>query len=471
MNLIDRISIGVCRLIGSVSRGIGLGAGATWPGEIALNLNPLILKSLVKQLKGGVIIVAGTNGKTTTSLMIKKILEHEGKIVVHNKSGANLINGIVSSFIQHSSWTGEIKADWGVLEVDENSLPIILEQIFSSNEETSTIREVQKEEFSTSSNNKRLIVVLLNLFRDQLDRYGEVDVIAEKWLKALSTLDSGNQAIKRYQISYILNADDPLIAHLGMSIVKDRHALLAMTKNNVRYFGVDDPSFFLNKMEHATDSTFCLNCGHRLNYDGVYYAHIGIWHCENCGEKRPKPDLTECKSTLPGLYNYYNTLAAVSVGHELNISDKAINDSLKDFTPAFGRQEEFVAEGKKIKVFLSKNPAGFNESLRTVLRLGAKNILFALNDRIPDGRDISWIWDVDFETIPETTKLVVAGDRIFDMALRIKYAGFKTKIEPDLSDAIEAGLKDVNNGEILYILPTYSAMLEVRKILTGRKIL
>ncbi len=447
-----RLTIILGKLVSWFSQLIGLGAGATWSGEIALSLNPGILKSLVEQLSDGVIIVAGTNGKTTTSLMIKKILEHEGKTVVHNGSGANLLNGIVSAFIQKSSWTGKIKSDWGVFEVDENSLPLVLKFISSSSEELATSREVHKDSSRLHSNNKGLIIVLLNLFRDQLDRYGEVDVIAEKWEKALNKLSK--------DVTVILNSDDPLIAHIGKQL-----------KTNVKYFGVDDPAFFLKKMEHATDSTFCLNCGHRLNYDGVYYAHIGIWHCENCGEKRPKPDLTEWKSTLPGLYNYYNTLAAVSVGHELNIPDKAMNDSLKDFAPAFGRQEEFEIRGKKIKIFLSKNPAGFNASLRTVVEFKPKVIMLVLNDRIPDGRDVSWIWDVDFETIPQLTKLVVGGDRIFDMALRIKYAGFKTKIEPDLSDAIEAGLKDVNNNEILYILATYSAMLEVRKILSGRKIL
>lgn len=416
------------KLLSAVSRLTGAGAGATWPGEIAINLRQEILKDFSSQLREGIIIVAGTNGKTTTSLMIKKILEDNGKKVIHNGSGANLLNGVVSAFLEKSSLSGKIDADWAVLETDENSLPVVVKY----------------------SQSPEIIVVFLNLFRDQLDRYGEVDVIAEKWETALAGKDRN--------LKVIANADDPLVAHLS----KGRKTF---------YFGVNEPSYYLKKMEHATDSIFCLNCGNRLTYKGLYYSHIGLWHCENCGEKRPEPKLSKWESPLPGLYNLYNTLAAVSVARYLKISDSTIENSLKNFAPAFGRQEEFDVEDKKVKIFLSKNPAGFNESLRTILRLGAKNILFVLNDRIPDGRDVSWIWDVDFENMSKDIKLFVTGDRIFDMALRIKYAGLKAKVEPNLGLAIEAGLMETTQNGTLYILPTYSAMLEVRELISGKKIL
>ena len=404
-----RIAIIFGKLISSISKLFHLGAGATWPGEIALSLSPSILTSLSQSLNKGIILVVGTNGKSTTSLMIAKILESQGLTVVHNGSGANLLNGIVSALIQKS------QADWGVFEVDENSLPLALKYV------------------------KPKAIVILNLFRDQLDRYGEVDVIMEKWQKSIEKLSKGTRLI--------INADDPGVALLGKS------------HKSVMYFGVNDKTKFLKTKEHATDSTFCPNCGNRLAYEGVYYSHIGIWKCTKCGEKRPNPTVFSFPSALPGLYNQYNTLAAVATAKALGIQ----KPDLSDFQPAFGRQEEFRVAGNKIKIFLSKNPAGFNESLRTVLEMGAKDILFVLNDRIPDGRDVSWIWDVDFEMLPKTIKTIVSGDRAYDLALRMKYAGLETKLEPQLPKAII--------GKNLYILATYSAMLEVRKILTGKKIL
>ncbi len=402
----DLLAITLGKLVYLVSKTLGLGAGGTWPGEIALRIQPTILSRLSTQIKKGVILVAGTNGKTTTALMIKQILENGGDSVTHNVSGANLDNGIVSALIQRPD------ADWGVFEVDENTLPVVLNSL------------------------KPKMIVLLNLFRDQLDRYGEVDVIAEKWVNALKKLTSST--------TLLINADDPLVAHLGLHL-----------KLPVAYFGVNDKTRFLPKMEHATDSTFCLNCGARLTYEGVYFSHLGIWKCSHCGQKRPKPDVSKATSPLPGLYNLYNTLAAHSVANRLRL--KA---DLTDFAPAFGRQEQIG----NAKIYLSKNPAGFNQSLRTVLELGATQLLLVLNDRIPDGRDVSWIWDVDFEMIPKNVSVRLSGDRVHDLALRLKYAGVSATIFENLEPALKS-------DRPLFILATYSAMLEVRKLLSGRKIL
>src|SRR3989344_874878 len=469
-----------------------LGSGGTWPGEVALTISPNILIQLFSQLNSGVIIVAGTNGKTTTSLMIQQILEKSGFTTIHNTTGANLLNGITSACIKESDWLGRINADWGVFETDENTLPSI---IFNF-------------QFSIFKD-KKLIIVLLNLFRDQLDRYGEVDVIAEKWAKALQAISSQPSATGHNKLTLILNADDPQIAHLGIRLSHPRldrgsadsrlrgndkeKSFQLRSDSNVLYFGVNDKKHFLKQKEHATDSTFCLNCGGRLVYEGIYYSHIGIWKCVSCGEKRPQPDLSVWDSPMPGLYNQYNTLAAVSVAKALDIKDNIINQALQRFKPAFGRQEEFVINGKKIKIFLSKNPAGFNASLRTVLELNPKTVLLVLNDRIPDGRDVSWIWDVDFETlIQDKHKIIVSGDRVYDLALRMKYAQKYQKlnikdqkhksniknsvnanlvIEPILEKAIKIGLSQSRLGEAFHILAIYSAMLEVRKILTGKKIL
>lgn len=427
----DRLTVIFAKSISVVSTSLGLGAGETWPGEIAVSIRPDIARFLSGKLSDGTILIAGTNGKTTTSLMTKTIFEHIGDTVVHNATGANLLNGIVSSFIRNTDWLGRVTADMGIFEVDENSLPVVLKYITP----------------------KRL--VLLNLFRDQLDRYGEVDVIVEKWMAALSKLPKTTEVI--------LNSDDPGVAGLGRAI-----------KGKVTYFGLNDPGKYLRVREHATDSIFCFRCGHRLTYDGIYYSHIGSWRCTKCGNKRPAPTITKGPSPLPGLYNQYNALAAVAVASSLDIPDKEIRKALRGFAPAFGRQEEILVGKKTVKLFLSKNPAGFNASLKTVLEMGAKDILLVLNDRIPDGRDVSWIWDVDFEMIPAAVTVGVSGDRLFDMAIRIKYAGIdmpSSRVYPQLEDAIVGSLKKPLKGNALYILATYSGMLEVRKILKGRKIL
>ncbi len=419
----EAFAIQLGKVVSGLSKVFHFGAGGTWPGEIALILQPDIARNLARQLKKGVILIAGTNGKTTTALMIKTILEKQGDRVVHNASGANLTNGIVSALIKEAKWNATVDRDWGVFEVDENSLPIVLEFISPK------------------------AIVLLNLFRDQLDRYGEVDVIVEKWASAL----------KNIHATYILNSDDPGIAFIGTK-----------AKGKILYFGVNDKKHFLKNIEHATDSTFCLNCGGRLSYKGIYYSHIGIWHCERCGLSRPKPDIFSVTSPLSGLYNLYNTLAAVTAGRALGIK----NPVLAGFSPAFGRQETFTIKGKTVKIFLSKNPAGFNASLRTILEQNASVMLFILNDRIPDGRDVSWIWDVDFETIPQNTKIIASGDRVYDLAIRLKYAEKKNLVvEPDLREAVQKAVEQTPPSGRLFILPTYSAMLEVRKILLGRKIL
>ncbi len=484
------IAIILGKLIYLLTQILHLGAGGTWPGEVATGISPNILSDLTKSLDKGAIIVAGTNGKTTTSLMIKQILEKAGNRVIHNSSGANLLNGVVSALIQETDWLGKIKADWGVFEVDENSLPLVVSQF-----------RIQNLEF-------RIIIVLLNLFRDQLDRYGEVDVIVEKWGKALKKLPENS--------TLILNSDDPGVAWVGRT---SPFPLLGKEKVRERwmkiiYFGLNDPKLFIKTHEHATDSTFCLNCGARLTYSGIFYSHLGHWKCPKCSNKRADPDISKWPTVLPGIYNQYNTLAAVAVAKSLNIKDTQIKSALNNFQPAFGRQEEFDVDGKKIKIFLSKNPAGFNASLRTVLELmnrshsrpaspelqrgepdresfrkdsrfrendkeGGKDrgvILLALNDRIPDGRDVSWIWDVDFETIPENAQIIISGDRAYDLGLRIKYTGIqnenlKFRIEEKLDKAISYGLNVIDKGEMLFILPTYSAMLEIRKIITGKKIM
>lgn len=413
-----------------LSRFLNLGHGSTWPGHIALILNKYFIADVLNKSQIKIIVIAGTNGKTTTGKLIQTILEKNGRKVFQNTAGANLLNGIASSLIINSSFLGSIETDYAIFEVDENTLPLLLTEI------------------------KPNAVILLNLFRDQLDRYGEVDTIAHKWEKALNNLTKNS--------TLILNADDPQIAFLGKN-----------TKAKTLYFGLDDKKLSTINKQNAADTTYCPKCNAKLIFETIYFSHLGNWKCSQCSEKRPKLNPVEITHyPLPGIYNRYNTKAAILFAQNINVNRKNIKRALKDFKPAFGRQEILSVKDKKVQIFLSKNPTSFNESLRTVSELKGKTLLFVLNDRIPDGRDVSWIWDVNMEEFIDGINIIVSGDRCLDIALRLKYAGSsKFQIEENLKKAIKLSLNKISKSEILYIMPTYSAMLEVRKVLTGKKIL
>ncbi len=406
-------------------------AGSTWPGELALRVYPNILSALQKRVKQGIIVVAGTNGKTTTSLMIAGILKNTGGTVLHNQSGANLLNGIVSTFFH--SWK---RVDWAIFEVDENALPNVLSTIHPK------------------------ALVLLNVFRDQLDRYGEVDTIASNWRSALLKLQG--------RTTIVANGDDP--------------AIVAITENlklSVVYIGLEDPVYYIPKMQHATDAIYCPKCGSRLTFGGVYFSHLGKWACGSCGFTHPDILLSAKSyiSPLEGVYNIYNTLAAAAVGEIVHQEAGMIQKSLDEFSPAFGRMEEVRYHDVPFRILLSKNPTGFNESLRTVLSSKTRGpMMLLLNDRLPDGRDVSWIWDVDFEQLQTYAfPFIVSGDRAYDMAVRMHYALGEKNHAMECDDNVLSALRKVmthtKKGETVWILATYSAMLDVRKILTGRKIL
>ncbi len=420
----------IARLISLFS----LGAGSTWPGHVVLAINKEFLAEILgqnKQLKK--VIIAGTNGKTTTSTLLKFILEKEQHKVFQNEEGANLLNGIASSLIKSSSLTGKIDKNVAIFEVDENSLPMVL-------------KEIRPE-----------AIVILNLFRDQLDRYGEVDLIAKKWQESLRNLSKGTEVF--------LNADDPQIAYLGKDL-----------KTTVAYFGLDDKYLTSKEIPHDVDSAYCPNCGKKLSYKGISYSHLGDYFCQNCAFERPKISTNKFKSPLLGVYNFYNVHAASLVASRLfSISEDKIKKFLPSFKAAFGRQEEIIYKSRRVFLILSKNPTGFNQSISVMLRKleSKKDSLFlVLNDRIPDGRDVSWIWDVDFEKLPKAKQIFITGDRAYDMALRFKYAGIPDfKVFENLNKAIEVAIDGLSSNETLYIMPTYSGMLEVRKILSGKKLL
>ena len=445
ISVIDRlrlgVSVGVSKTVTSLVRSLRLGAASVLPGETARRLQPNVLPLLFKQVRRGVILIVGTNGKTTTSSLLRTILERQGWRVAHNASGANLLNGLVTTLLENTNLLGQLNADYAILEVDENILPLVL-------------RDCQPQ-----------FILGLNLFRDQLDRYGEVDTISRRWQEAIAPLPSDTKVI--------LNADDPTLCHLGQQLPQ-----------KVLFFGLSEPERYLDEIPHAVDSIYCPSCGHPLDYKGVYLSHLGDYHCPSCGfSKSPLAvDSREWPQILIGIYNKYNTLAAGLVAREMEIDTDAIYDTIKTFRAAFGRAEELEVKGKHIRILLSKNPVGMNETIRAVNDIakvgGASTKLLVLNDRTPDGTDVSWIWDVDTEKLVEMGgTIVVSGDRVYDMALRLRYSQTQGEnnlnliIKEDLQEALAIALEHTPADETLHILPTYSAMLEVRGLLTGRKIL
>lgn len=423
------------------------GASAA-PGLYALKVDPNLIPKLCRNFKKGVILISGTNGKTTTSRMVSSILEKAGFVSIHNRSGSNLIRGIASVLLENTNLNGKFEADYAIFETDEAVLPLAILQ----------------------TNPK--VVLLTNLFRDQLDRYGEIDKIKKIWLEALLQLNKNS--------TVLLNADDPAISHLG-------HRLIA----KVNYFGVEDNQVGEKQLSRFADAKYCGFCSSPLDYEIVYISHLGKFACPSCKNKRPEPQITatkinligidkasfklnifnkrtQIKINLPGLYNVYNALAAASLANALAIDVGNIKEGLADFKAVFGRVEKFEIDGRKIWMFLIKNPTGFNEVIRTIFASEEKvNLLISINDKIADGKDISWLWDVDFERLVGKVKtLFISGTRAFDMALRLKYANLNAmQIQSDFDKSIKSVLEKTARSQTLFILPTYTAMLEIRSIL------
>ncbi|MBI2025798.1 MAG: DUF1727 domain-containing protein [Candidatus Levybacteria bacterium] len=425
MNL---LIIYLLKILSSSIRLLNLGNGSTWPGHIALLINDKFIEQTLRRSKVKSVLIIGTNGKTTTSKLIRTILKENKDKSVYNMSGANLLNGIASALIISSKLSGKLKKDYAIFEVDENAFAHVASKI------------------------KPDYVIALNLFRDQLDRYGEIDTIVINWKKALENLKN---------TTLILNADDPQIAFLGKNFKK------------AFYFGLEEKNLQNTLLQHGADTLLCPKCSGKLKFRSYYFSHLGKWECPNCNLKRPSPNLSKLDFyPLYGTYAKYDTLAAVLFAKLAKINEKVILKALKNFKPAFGRQEVISYIEKDVQLFLSKNPISFNESLSTVKKMGGKNIIIVLNDRIPDGLDVSWIWDIDFENIlDKDTNILVSGDRMFDMAIRLKYAGLYAHITSDIKLAIDKMIENTGKNEKLYILPNYSAMLETRQVLTGKKIL
>ena len=432
---------------GALSRITRRGGGTTLPGDVARAIDPNILTKLAADLTKGSVVITGTNGKTTTSRLLSYLLEGAGYKIVSNRAGANLIFGATAAALNEAGPSGLLKADWGVFEIDEASLPKAIDEI------------------------KPKATLVLNLFRDQLDRYGELESIAKKIEQALSRMPANSTAI--------LNADDPRVAEIGLGL-----------PTKPLWFGLDDTSVAAKELPHAADARTCPKCGASLIFDAVYVGHDGVYRCPNNDFERPRPtitarnikldgfdrfsatiDGTHLDIPLGGLYNTYNVLAAFAVAKTLGLDATYVAERLKDFRAAFGRQERMEFRGRHLNLVLSKNPAGFNETLRTAIDLAKGNsFLIALNDRKADGTDVSWIWDVDFEHLKgKATVVVPAGNRAHDLAVRLKYAGVPAAPpETDPGKALDLLVKLTNEGDTAHLLCTYTAMLDLRAELVRR---
>ena len=432
------------RGVGALSRAAGRGGGTTLPGKLLWKLDPGAVDTLAARLPLGIALVSATNGKTTTTAMAARILGGERRLA-WNQAGANLLSGIASALVSAR------KAELGLLEVDEGAL------------------------FEAAARMRPRAVALSNLFRDQLDRYGELELVAEGWRKAVDGLPDAT--------TLVVNADDPVVS----SLADERtHALR---------FGLDDPRHARPELQHAADSKYCIRCGTPYEYAAAYVGHLGDYRCPACEHARPPLDVAarsielrglvssrfrleapagavDIELALPGLYNVYNATAAASLAIALGASLIDVRAGLEAFSAAFGRFERIPTGKKTVVVLLIKNPAGANEVLRT-LETGVPPVLvLALNDAIADGQDVSWIWDVDFEPLLEHVGRVVAsGDRAAELGLRLLYGGLprdRLEVEPSLERALDRGLQLVDAGTELVVLPTYTAMLALREILSAR---
>ncbi|MDX6386918.1 MAG: hypothetical protein QOD85_720 [Gaiellaceae bacterium] len=439
------LEIAAARAAGRLSRLLGAGGGTTVPGKLIWKVDPGAVDRLARRLPLGSAVISATNGKTTTAAMAASILRGRFRLA-HNNSGANLLSGVASTLLEARG------AELGLFEVDEAALPEVVARV------------------------RPKAVCLGNLFRDQLDRYGELEHVAERWRQSVQTMSTG--------AALVVNGDDPQVGVLA----DERPGALA--------FGVDDPSVGRAVLQHAADSKYCVRCGTPYIYATAYVGHLGDFRCPACGHSRPPLDVVardvelrglesvsfklvspqgteQIRLGLPGLYNVYNALAAASLTLTLGATLPEVVAGLEAFSAAFGRFERIEVGDRRLLMLLIKNPAGANEAVRTIVDGGPPKIaVVALNDAIADGRDVSWIWDVDFEPLlGGLDRLVATGERAAELALRFKYGGLdpgSIEVIPELAAALDRGLELTPSGGELLVLPTYTAMLALRKVIGDR---
>lgn len=434
-------------------RSFGIGGGTALPGLVAEKICPSLLSELAPRFSNGVILITGTNGKTTTARLIANVLKAKGYKVIHNFTGSNLTRGILAQILQEADIRGNFSADFGVFEVDEATSGKAAQAL------------------------KPRLILVTNLFRDQLDRYGELDKVASI---VASSLNYAREWV-------ILNGDDPLVTSLAENAEAGKI-----------FYGIDAPELSLSR--GVIDLHHCPRCDEELSFSVRFYGHLGEYICPECAYKRPVLDiyashielgddfslrfqincrgkLASVHSPLYGIFNVYNLVSALSVFEALGFELETTIQSLEQITSAFGRLERFFLDSRECIIFLAKNPVGFSINLETVKRDKAmKNLLIILNDNLADGTDTSWIWDVDFEILGEEDFrfIICSGIRAEDMALRLKYADIpqeRLEVINDIKSAFQRAVAQTTPTERLYILPNYTAMLDLRSHLSREGIL
>jgi UDP-N-acetylmuramyl tripeptide synthase len=442
--------VALSRALGAASRASGRGGGTTLPGRVLLRLEPAAISRLGSRLDGGSTVVSATNGKTTTANMLAAALGAAGRRPVHNRAGSNMTWGVATALLEQDG-------EEGLFEVDEAWLPRVVEELDAG------------------------VAVLGNLFRDQLDRYGELETLADEW--------AGLVERRAGRTHWGLNADDPLVADLG----RDDSG---SPRGGITYFGIEDPSVALPELQHAHDAKHCRRCGAAYEYERAFVGHLGHYGCPSCGAERPRPEVAatavtlhgmsgstatvragdrslEIRIPLPGVYNVYNALAAITAARRLGVDLERAREGIAGMRAVFGRVETIDVGSVPVSILLIKNPAGANEVLRTLAleaEAGPVDLWIALNDRIADGRDVSWVWDADFELLAGRVRRVVcAGTRAPEIALRLKYAGWAPEtieVEPGIGPALDLAVGGA--ADRLFALPTYTSLLELRTLLAGR---
>lgn len=452
MGLISPLKMTLARSAGALSRSSGRGGGTSLPGKVLLKLQPDAIERLAAPLACGSVVISATNGKTTTASLLSGILSRSDIKPVHNRAGANMPGGIASALLD-ATHHGSPSGDLGLFEVDEAWTADLVARLQPS------------------------VVVLANLFRDQLDRYGELETLADAWARMIATLSPDT--------TVVLNADDPLLAQL------------AGEHESVIYFGIEDRTHTEPRPRHAADSKFCRRCGAALIYDAVQLGHLGDYHCGECGLTRPRPQVAataiqlhgmdgsaitiatpdgdvNAELPIPGLYNVYNAVAAAAAAHALQLSPGAIASGLAAARAVFGRVETIEIAGHSVAILLIKNPTGANEVLRTITSQSKTfDLWIALNDKVADGHDVSWVWDADFEELAgRVGRVTCSGTRADELALRLAYAGVDRnriivdgRIERSFDTAVEHAASSATQ---VFALPTYTSLLELRTAIARR---
>ena len=413
--------------------------GVTWAGLIARKIEPDILKLLSDQIREKVYIVCGTNGKTTTNNMLCTTLQAQGKKVICNRTGSNMLNGVVSAFVLATNKDCNLDADYACIEIDEVSTRRVLPTL------------------------KPHYMVLTNIFRDQLDRYGEIDI----------TMDILGKSIKMApNMTLVINGDDPLSLSLAQK-----------SGNPFITYGISEKVFDTAEDAEIREGRFCAMCGKKMHYNYYHYSQLGDYECPECGFKRPEIDYPATKiehgdhlaftvdgkhigAKYKGFYNIYNILAVYAVASHSGVNMEGFQSMLDNFNPENGRIEHFLIKGTDIELNLAKNPAGFNQNINAVMAdTKDKDVIILINDRDQDGNDVSWLWDVDFDRFTDQSikSITVSGIRCQDMRLRLKYVDIPSHLEPNIETAIR---NKINNGTgNLYVLVNYTGLYSTRNIL------